>query len=167
MYVQPTMCYQSCAPNFVLPTTNHVLPVANHTLPTWVQSHATLCFQHAPVPFVWAGSRNSQRRDFVYFLHLQPVSRIKSLYSCIKQCRASSVSTEYALLSLMRASQTLVHTLTPSPSPSTPKFSFLSQIYHDFAIFFCTWYVLHNRHYIDRQRYVFVPLLCQLLWKLY
>ena len=160
MYVQPTMCYQSCA-------TSHVLPIANHILPTWVQPHATLCFQHAPMPFVWAGSRNSQRRDFVYFLYSQLMSRIKSLYSCIRQCRASSVSTEYALLSLARASHTLVHTLTPSPSPSTPKSSFFPQIYHDFEIFFFTLDILHNWQYIDRQRNFCVPLLCQLLWKLY
>ena len=144
MYVQPTMCYQSCA-------TSHVLPIANHILPTWVQPHATLCFQHAPMPFVWAGSRNSQRRDFVYFLHLQPVSRIKSLYSCIKQRRASSVSTEYALLSLARASQTLVHTLIPTQK-STLKSSFFPQIYHDFELFFYTWYSAESAMYRSSEK---------------
>ena len=126
----PIMCsllcatnYQPCATNCQSYTTNLGSISCSSVLPTCSNALRVSWKQEQP------------KKRFVYFLHLQPVSRIKSLYSCIKQRRASSLSSKYALLSLARASQTLVHTLTPSPSPSTPKSSFFSQIYHDFAIF--------------------------------
>ena len=157
-HVLPIMCsqlcatnHQPCATNCQSYTTNLGSISCSSVLPT--------CFNALRVSW----KQEQLKKIFVYFLHLQSVSRIKSLYSCIKHRSASSLSSEYALISLARASQALVHTLTPSPSPKTPKFSFFSQIYHDFVIFF-TLNILHNRQYIDRQRYVCVsPLLCQLL----